>query len=95
MSALCIGVAIDPDVVGRIEEDRIDSLLPNHGAQEVRVAGIATAYPVVADLPDVSLSRLGLRRDDWDHLVSRIRFVRQITSISPVENPVSVRSRST
>src|SRR6185369_2973251 len=62
-----VGVALDPDIVRRIEKRGIDLCFADDSPQEFGVAGIATSDPVLAKNPDVARLRLwccGGRRDD-------------------------------
>ena len=65
-----VGVAVDPDVVGRIEEGGVDpGIGTDHRLQEGRVAAVAAADPVLAEDPDVAGPGAGFRRHRRDHLV--------------------------
>ena len=95
--ALGVGVAVDPDVVGRIEEGRVDPARPRRpppagsrgrgrrrsrrGAR--RGSRCRRAWCAASPAPPGSTSSSG----------SAVPL--RITSISPVEKPVSDRSKST
>ena len=67
---LRIGMAIDPDVVGRIEEGGIDRrAAAHHRPQEGKVAPVAAADPVLTEDPDIAGPGAGDRRDRRDHFV--------------------------
>ena len=55
MPFLRVGVAADPDVVGRIQEGRIDrSTVANDLAKEVEITAIAATYAMLATNPDIA-----------------------------------------
>ena len=97
MASLGVGMPVDPDVVGRIEEGGVDrGALADHRLQELEVAAVAAADAVLAEDPDVARlcpracrARAGSPRPRDRPSPSRS------TSISPVEKPVTVRSMST
>ena len=74
----CVGVAVDPNIVGRIQEGRIDrSIVPDDLAEEVEVATIAATNAMLATNPDVAVAYAGLDRNGRDYLVVRIALRRQ------------------
>ena len=73
MTALGIGMTIDPHIVGRIEESDIDALTcAHHLLQEREIAAIASANPVGAQLPDITHPGAWCLRHCRDHLVFRV-----------------------
>ena len=70
VAALGIGMAIDPDVVGRIEEGGIDDrAVADHRLQEGEVAAVAAADAMLTEDPDVAGPGAGGHRHRRDHLV--------------------------
>jgi hypothetical protein len=62
----------DPDVVGRIQEGRIDrSIVADDLAKEVNVAAIAATNAMLATNPDIAETGAGLRRSSGNRLVVR------------------------
>ena len=73
-----VRVAADPDVVGRIQEGRIDrSMVANDLAKEVEVTAIAATNAMLATNPDIAETGAGLGRNGGDRLVVRIALRRQ------------------
>ena len=65
-----VGVAINPDVVGRIEESGVDrSAVADHRLQEAEIPSVAAADPVLAEDPDVAGPGARRHRHRRDHLV--------------------------
>jgi hypothetical protein len=69
-----VGVAVDPNVVARIQKKgRIDrSIFADDLAKEVEVATIAATNAMLATNPDVAATCAGLDRNGWNRLVVRI-----------------------
>ena len=69
MATRRIGVAIDPDVVGRIEEGGIDGTVADRRLQEPEIAAVTAADAVLAEDPDVT------RPGPWAHRHRRDQLV--------------------
>ena len=68
--ALGVGMAVDPDIVGRIEEGRVDpGPFPDHRLQEARIAAVAAADAMLAENPDVAGPGARRDRDGRDDVV--------------------------
>jgi hypothetical protein len=74
-----VRVAADPDVVGRIQEGRIDrSIIANDLAKEVEVTAIAATNAMLATNPDIAETGAGLGRNGGNRLVVRIALRGQL-----------------
>ena len=68
-----VRVTADPDVVGRIQEGRIDrSIVANDRTKEVEVAAIAATNAMLATNPDIAEVAAGLDRNGRNRLVVRV-----------------------
>jgi len=87
----------NPHIVGRVEESRIDTRpWPMNPLQEFAVPAIATPHPVIPKNPDVAQTFVrGVAGTGGMTSSSGSTADVRITSISPVEKPVRVRSIST
>jgi hypothetical protein len=73
-----VGVAIDPNIVGRIQEGRIDgSVVADDLAKEVDVATIAATNAMLAANPDVAVTCARRDGNGRDYLIVRIALRRQ------------------
>jgi hypothetical protein len=95
MSSLRVGVAVDPNIVGRIQKGRIDrSIVANDLAKEVEVATIAATNAVLATNPDIAGICAGLDRNGRNRLVVRVALRRQqdvdLTGRKPCERKVEI-----
>jgi hypothetical protein len=78
MPSLRVGVAIDPNIVGRIPEARIDrSIVTDDLAKEVEVATVAATNAMLATNPDIAGMCAGLNRNGRNRLVVRVALRRQ------------------
>jgi hypothetical protein len=78
-------VAADPDVVGRIQEGRIDrSIVANDRTKEVEVTAIAATNAMLATNPDIAETGAGLGGAAGIVSSSGTPFKASSTSISPV-----------
>src|SRR5271166_4451178 len=65
-----VRVAADPDVVGRIQEGRINrSMVANDLAKEVEVTAIAATNAMLPTNPDIAETGAGLGRNGGNRLV--------------------------
>ena len=75
MPSLRVGVAVDSNIVGRIQEGRIDrSIVADDLAKEVEVATIAATNAMLTTNPDIALTCAGLDRNGGNRLVVRVAF---------------------
>jgi hypothetical protein len=73
-----VRVAADPDVVGRIQEGRIEGgIVANNLAKKVNVAAIAATKAMLATNPDAAETGAGLGRDGRNCLVVGVGLRRQ------------------
>ena len=68
-----VRVTVDPDVVGRIQEGRIDrSIVANDRTKEVEVTAIAATNAMLATNPDIAETGAGLGWNGGNRFVVRI-----------------------
>jgi hypothetical protein len=74
-----VRMAADRDVVGRIQEGRIDrSTVANDLVKEVEVTAIAATHAMLATNPDIAGTCAGLDRNGRDYLIVRIALRGQL-----------------
>jgi hypothetical protein len=88
------GMTADPDVVGRIQEGRIDrSIVADDLAKEVNVAAIAATNAMLATNPDIAETGAGLGWSSGNRLVVRNALRGQQHIDLAGRKPVTERSK--